>query len=96
LTPYTNTSPQEYSATLILPFSGILDAVDIDPISKSKRYCMQLITEERNYRFCATNEDQLAKWLGSFKSLLVKRKERQKEKEKAGAGAAAGTSAAMA
>ncbi|KAK3059963.1 hypothetical protein LTS18_009645 [Coniosporium uncinatum] len=85
---------EEYSATLILPFSSILDAVDIDPISKSKRYCMQIITEERNYRFCATNEDQLAKWLGSFKSLLVKRKERQKEKEKekASAGAAKGTS----
>jgi len=60
---------------------------------------MQIITEERNYRFCATNEDQLAKWLGSFKSLLVKRKERQKEKEKekekASAGAAKGTSVIM-
>lgn len=66
---------QEYSANLIIPFSSIIDAVDIDPASKSKQYCMQVISEEKNLRFCAPDEDSLAKWLGAFKSLLVKRKE---------------------
>jgi hypothetical protein len=66
---------EEYSANLIIPFSAIIDAVDIDPISRTKKYCMQIITEEKNFRFCASNEDSLAKWLGAFKSLLVKRKE---------------------
>lgn len=65
----------EYRANLIIPFSAIIDAVDIDPISKSKKYCMQIITEEKNFRFCASDDDSLAKWLGAFKSLLVKRKE---------------------
>jgi hypothetical protein len=66
---------EEYRANLIIPFPSIIDAVEIDPISKSKKYCMQIITEEKNFRFCASDEDSLAKWLGAFKSLLVKRKE---------------------
>jgi hypothetical protein len=65
----------EYRANLIIPFPAIIDAVEIDPISKSKKYCMQIISEEKNFRFCASDEDSLAKWLGAFKSLLVKRKE---------------------
>lgn len=65
----------EYCASLIIPFSNIINAVDIDPVSKSKKYCMQIISEDRNYRFCASNEDELARWLGAFKSLLVKRKD---------------------
>lgn len=73
LTFYKN--DQEYSASLIIPFASIIDAVDIDPVSKSKQHCMQVLSEEKNFRFCATNEDSLAKWLGAFKSLLIKRKE---------------------
>ncbi|KAL1797708.1 hypothetical protein ACET3X_004314 [Alternaria dauci] len=65
----------EYSATHIIPFTSIIDAVDIDPVSRSKQYCMQVICEEKNYKFCASDEDSLAKWLGAFKSLLVKKKE---------------------
>lgn len=65
---------EEYSAIVVLPFHSIIDAVEIDAISKSKRSCMQVISEERNYRFCAFDEESLAKWLGAFKSLLAKRK----------------------
>ncbi|KAF2011529.1 PH domain-like protein [Aaosphaeria arxii CBS 175.79] len=71
---------EEYSANLILPFSSIIDAVDIDPASKSKKYCMQIISEEKNFRFCASDEDSLAKWLGAFKSLLVKRREAENQR----------------
>jgi hypothetical protein len=66
---------EEYSAHLIVPFESIIDAVDIDSVSRSKQYCMQVISEEKNFRFCAKGEDELAKWLGAFKSLLVKRRE---------------------
>lgn len=65
----------EYRANLIIPFSSIIDAVDIDPASKSKKYCMQIISEEKNFRFCAANDETLTRWLGAFKSLLVKRKD---------------------
>ncbi|KAJ4339857.1 hypothetical protein N0V95_007668 [Ascochyta clinopodiicola] len=66
---------EEYSAHLIIPFESIIDAVDIDSVSKSKQYCMQVISEEKNFRLCAKGENELAKWLGAFKSLLIRRRE---------------------
>jgi len=65
----------EYSPRLILPLASIINAVEIDPISRTKRHCMQVITEEKSYRFCAPNEDVLDKSLGAFKSLLARRKD---------------------
>jgi len=65
---------EEYTPLLILPFHMIIDAVEIDPISRSKTSCMQIISEERNYRFSALDEESLARWLGAFKSLLSKRR----------------------
>lgn len=67
-----NTS-QEYAAHLIIPLSNIISAVEIDPVSKSKLYCMQVIAEEKNYRLCASSEDALANWLGALKSQLAKK-----------------------
>jgi len=70
---YKNDS--EYSPLLIIPLSSVINAVEIDPISKTKRHCMQVITEEKSYKFCAHNEDTLDKSLGAFKSVLAKRKD---------------------
>ncbi|SMQ47994.1 unnamed protein product [Zymoseptoria tritici ST99CH_1A5] len=81
---------EEYSALVVLPFSTIIDAVEIDPISKSKRECMQIISEERNYRFCAFDEESLARWLGAFKSLLEKRKASKAAAASGGVGSLAG------
>lgn len=75
-------SDEEYAAVLILPLSTCVDAVEIDPVSKSKRYCMQIITEEKGYRFCAESEDKLAEWLGALKMVMSWRREKEKEKEK--------------
>ncbi|QDS77372.1 hypothetical protein FKW77_005691 [Venturia effusa] len=74
---------EEYSALLVLDMHGVLDAVDIDPQSRTKVHCLQVITEERNYRFCASSEEDLAKWVGAFKSLLKKRRESEREREQA-------------
>jgi len=65
----------EYSAQFIRPMSSIVDVVDIDPVSKTKVNCLQLITEEKSYRFCAPDEETLIHCLGAFKSLLAKRRE---------------------
>ncbi|PKS06801.1 hypothetical protein jhhlp_006876 [Lomentospora prolificans] len=65
----------EYTAKFILPMSSILNVVEIDPISKTKSHCLQIITEEKSYRFCATDEEELVRCLGAFKSLLTKRRE---------------------
>ncbi|KAH6687490.1 PH domain-containing protein [Plectosphaerella plurivora] len=65
----------EYTAKFIRPMSAIVDVVDIDPVSRTKINCLQLITEEKSYRFCAPDEESLIHCLGAFKSLIAKRKE---------------------
>ncbi|KAL8698634.1 MAG: hypothetical protein Q9201_006457 [Fulgogasparrea decipioides] len=69
----------EYAALLIISLSSIINAVEIDPLSKSKSHCMQIIAEDRNFRFCASSEESLAKWLGALKSQLAKRREARKD-----------------
>ena len=70
---YKNDS--EYSTLLIIPLSSVINAVEIDPVSRTKIHCLQVITEEKSYKFCARSEDVLDKSLGALKSLLAKRKE---------------------
>ncbi|MCJ1308940.1 hypothetical protein MMC25_002595 [Agyrium rufum] len=65
---------EEYAARLIIPLSNIISAVEIDPVSRTKRHCLQIIAEDRTYRFCAEGEEILARWLGALKSLIVRRK----------------------
>ncbi|RDW94731.1 hypothetical protein BP5796_00494 [Coleophoma crateriformis] len=69
---YKNDS--EYSPILIIPLTAVINAVEIDPLSKTKTHCMQIITEEKSYKFCAHSEESLDTSLGTFKSLLAKRK----------------------
>lgn len=64
----------EYSAIKIIPMSQVFDAAEVDPLSKSKTFCMQIIAEEKTYRLCAPDEESLARWLGSLKSILAARK----------------------
>jgi flagellar motility protein MotE (MotC chaperone) len=49
---------------------------------------MQIIAEEKSYRFCASSEDALAEWLGALKSQLARRKEASARKNAAAAAAA--------
>ncbi|EEH10060.1 PH domain-containing protein [Histoplasma capsulatum G186AR] len=64
---------QEYAAVKIISMLQVINAAEIDPISRSKKFCLQIIAEDKTYRFCALDEEALAKWLGALKSLLVKR-----------------------
>jgi len=65
----------EYSPLLLISMSSVINVVEIDPLSKTKKNCLQVITEEKSYKFCARNEETLDKSLGAFKSLLAKRKD---------------------
>lgn len=62
---------QEYSAIKIIPMSQVIDAAEIDPLSRSKNFCFQIIVEEKTYRLCAPDEESFAKWLGCLKSIIV-------------------------
>ncbi|KAJ5558545.1 hypothetical protein N7535_008760 [Penicillium sp. DV-2018c] len=64
----------EYSAIKIISMSQVFDAAEVDPLSKSKKFCMQIIAEEKTYRLCAPDEESLARWLGSLKSILAARR----------------------
>ncbi|EAW13079.1 PH domain-containing protein [Aspergillus clavatus NRRL 1] len=65
---------QEYSAIKIIPMSQVIEAAEVDPLSRSKKFCLQIIAEDKSYRLCAPDEESLAKWLGSLKSILIARK----------------------
>ena len=65
---------QEYSALKIISMSQVIDAAEFDPLSCSKRFCVQIIAEEKTYRLCAPDEESLARWLGALKSVIVARK----------------------
>ncbi|TQW00087.1 PH domain-containing protein [Cordyceps javanica] len=64
----------EYLAQWIVQLSVIVDVVDIDPINKSKENCLQIITEEKSFKFCARDEESLVQFIGALKSLISKRK----------------------
>ncbi|KAL8664600.1 MAG: hypothetical protein Q9202_002870 [Teloschistes flavicans] len=72
-------SDEEYAAQLILPLSNVINAVEIDPLSKSKSHCMQIIAEDKTFRFCAPSEEALTKWLGALKSQLARMREARNE-----------------
>jgi len=63
---------QEYRAIKILPLDTVVDAVEIDPLSKSRRHCLQIISETKAYRFSAPDEEVLVTVLGALKSTLSK------------------------
>ncbi|TGZ80498.1 PH domain-like protein [Ascodesmis nigricans] len=67
---------KEYRAIKILPIDTIVDAFEIDPLSKSRKHCLQIITEGKVFRFSAMNEDDLVNALGAMKSVLSKLKRR--------------------
>lgn len=54
--------------------SQVFDAADVDPFSRTKNYCLQIIAEDKAYRLCTTDEESLAKWLGALKSIIIARK----------------------
>ncbi|EMR88063.1 putative ph domain-containing protein [Botrytis cinerea BcDW1] len=69
---YKNDS--EYSPVMILPMENVINVVEIDPLSRTKRYCFQVIGEEKSFKFCAGSEGALVNVLGACKSLLARRK----------------------
>lgn len=55
----------------VIDLHEIADVVEIDPLSKSRHFCMQIITAEKRMRFCLESEEELTQWLASFKLVGV-------------------------
>lgn len=58
------------SPVKVIPIENLIDVVELDAMSKSKQYCMQLITPEKRIRFCALSEEDLIRWLASIKAVI--------------------------
>ncbi|KAL1918365.1 uncharacterized protein VTP21DRAFT_3025 [Calcarisporiella thermophila] len=54
----------------------ILDALEIDPISNSKPYCLKIVMPKRNLILCAPTENDLQVWLEAL-NLTARRAKRQ-------------------
>ncbi|GAB1320813.1 PH domain-containing protein [Madurella fahalii] len=73
----------ESSVLFLVYMSSIVNVVDIDPLSRTKTHCLQIITDEKSYRFATRDEEALVQCLGAFKSLLAKRRELEAKAETA-------------
>jgi len=58
--------------------ANVINAAEIDPVSRSKNFCFQIILEDKTYRFACQGEEDLDAWLGAFKSVLVRMKRERK------------------
>ncbi|KAG0232765.1 hypothetical protein BGW42_007925 [Actinomortierella wolfii] len=93
LTYYKN--EKEYQPHGIIPLSTIIDSLQGDPISKSKQYCMRIVTAKRTFVCCAPDEDTLLRWLDALQVACVRvAQEERLEEEYEAAQRAAATAAA--
>ncbi|CCE79711.1 Piso0_001795 [Millerozyma farinosa CBS 7064] len=52
--------------------NDIIDVIELDPLSKSKKWCFLLITPTKRKRFCAASEADMLAWLSALKFLSHK------------------------
>ncbi|KAF9579174.1 hypothetical protein BGW38_004667, partial [Lunasporangiospora selenospora] len=64
LTYYKNT--KEYQPHGIIPLSTIIDCLQTDPVSKSKVFCLRIVTVKRSFVCCAPDEETLLRWLDAL------------------------------
>ncbi|KAI1315963.1 hypothetical protein EDD11_010602 [Mortierella claussenii] len=64
LTYYKNT--KEYQPHGIIPLTTIIDCLQTDPVSKSKQYCLRIVTAKRSFVCCASDEDTLLRWIDAL------------------------------
>ena len=78
----------EYKPSLIIPFAGIIDAVEVErPGDRRRGRCVfMVIGEEGGWRFDGGSEESVLRWLGAIKSLVARRKERALLGEREGDG----------
>jgi PH domain len=61
---------KEYKPLQIIPLQNVLAAVDLDPVSRTKRHCFQVVTKSKVLKFCADSEAEVDRWLGALVSLI--------------------------
>lgn len=54
----------------------IVDVIELDPLLRSKRWCLMVITPTKRMRFCAASEDEMVRWLAALKALAAQHGDR--------------------
>ncbi|KAI9278934.1 hypothetical protein BDA99DRAFT_493496 [Phascolomyces articulosus] len=57
---------KEYAPHKIIPLTHIIDSLEIEPISKNKKYCFKIVIPKRSYILCASSEMELESWLNAL------------------------------
>ncbi|KAI9489853.1 hypothetical protein BDB00DRAFT_595624 [Zychaea mexicana] len=57
---------KEYAPHRIIPLTHIIDSLEIEPISKNKKYCFKIVIPKRSYVLCASSEMELESWLNAL------------------------------
>ncbi|CCE88999.1 Piso0_001795 [Millerozyma farinosa CBS 7064] len=63
---------RKFKVVSSLPANDIIDVIELDPLSKSKKWCFLLITPTKRKRFCASSEADMLAWLSALKFLSHK------------------------
>lgn len=63
---------RKFKVITSLPANDIIDVIELDPLSKSKKWCFLLITPTKRKRFCASSEADILAWLSALKFLSHK------------------------
>ncbi|ABN66781.1 predicted protein, partial [Scheffersomyces stipitis CBS 6054] len=54
----------------VIDVRNIIDVIELDPMSRSKQWCLLIITPLKRIRFCASSEEEMIKWLSSLKAII--------------------------
>ncbi|OZJ04394.1 hypothetical protein BZG36_02411 [Bifiguratus adelaidae] len=72
---------KEYAPQRIIPASSIIDALEIDAMSKHKLHCMKLIVPKRAYILCADTQEELEQCLNGFATVIERVRGGQEEED---------------
>lgn len=61
----------------VIDVRNIIDVIELDPMSRSKQWCLLIITPLKRIRFCASSEEEMIKWLSSLKAIIMRNKNRK-------------------
>ncbi|KAG7196167.1 uncharacterized protein KQ657_000179 [Scheffersomyces spartinae] len=78
-TLYFYNSKQSALLKNILPYKTIscdhiVDVIDVDPLSRSKVWCLLIITPTKRIRFCASSEEEVEKWFAALQAVILSNK----------------------
>ncbi|KZZ87191.1 PH domain-containing protein [Ascosphaera apis ARSEF 7405] len=64
---------REYQVLEIIEMKDVVGAAEIEPLSRSWGWCLQVITRKRTWRFAAGSEEERERWVGGVMKMILSR-----------------------